>query len=231
MHCWPSIGCMPDSVLVGYAALQVFGPDTTQERLYGTAVSSIVTEVLEGFNCTIFACECSGGGPVDKAQPCVAGWHIAGCRGMLHSPVVPKRGPRCAGAADGQTGTGKTHTMTGDIADDLTAGAGVIPRAIHQIFSHLEGEAAHCLAALSARPVWRAASGCRCHSRAAERQAGAALVRRLCTCLPIHYCLTILSCRFLPQALPASTASSAPTWSCTTRRSPTCWRWGMRCPR
>ncbi|KAL4443980.1 hypothetical protein ABPG75_011717 [Micractinium tetrahymenae] len=74
---------------------KVFGPDTTQERLYSTAVSSIVTEVLEGFNCTIFAY--------------------------------------------GQTGTGKTHTMTGDIANDLTAGAGVIPRAIHQIFSHLEG--------------------------------------------------------------------------------------------
>lgn len=83
------------SVTRTYHFDKVFGPDTTQERLYGTAVSSIVTEVLEGFNCTIFAY--------------------------------------------GQTGTGKTHTMTGDIADDLTAGAGVIPRAIHQIFSHLEG--------------------------------------------------------------------------------------------
>ena len=36
---------------------QVFAPDTTQERLYGTAVAGIVEEVLEGFNCTIFACE------------------------------------------------------------------------------------------------------------------------------------------------------------------------------
>lgn len=40
---------------------------------------------------------------------------------------------------DGQTGTGKTHTMTGDIADELSAGAGVIPRAIHQIFGYLDG--------------------------------------------------------------------------------------------
>lgn len=55
--------------LLGHAALQVFGPDTTQERLYATAVSSIVTEVLEGFNCTIFACECGGRGP---AGPCAA---------------------------------------------------------------------------------------------------------------------------------------------------------------
>ncbi|KAL4437763.1 hypothetical protein ABPG77_005675 [Micractinium sp. CCAP 211/92] len=83
------------SVTRTYHFDKVFGPDTTQERLYATAVSSIVTEVLEGFNCTIFAY--------------------------------------------GQTGTGKTHTMTGDIDDDLTDGAGVIPRAIHQIFSHLEG--------------------------------------------------------------------------------------------
>jgi kinesin family protein 11 len=78
----------------------VFAPDTTQERLYSTAVASIVEEVLEGFNCTIFAY--------------------------------------------GQTGTGKTHTMTGDIELDpaggeLAPGAGVIPRAIHQIFSYLDG--------------------------------------------------------------------------------------------
>ena len=82
------------------AALQVFAPDTTQERLYSTAVASIVEEVLEGFNCTIFAY--------------------------------------------GQTGTGKTHTMTGDIelapaGGELGAGAGVIPRAIHQIFAYLDG--------------------------------------------------------------------------------------------
>ncbi|PRW51062.1 125 kDa kinesin-related -like [Chlorella sorokiniana] len=73
---------------------KVFPPDTTQEKLYGSAISSIVEEVLEGFNCTIFAY--------------------------------------------GQTGTGKTHTMTGDITEELSAGAGVIPRAIHQIFNYLD---------------------------------------------------------------------------------------------
>ena len=36
-------------------ALQVFGTDSTQERLYDGAVSPIVSEVLDGFNCTIFA--------------------------------------------------------------------------------------------------------------------------------------------------------------------------------
>ncbi len=35
--------------------LQVFGPETTQHRLYAQAIHPIVEEVLEGFNCTIFA--------------------------------------------------------------------------------------------------------------------------------------------------------------------------------
>ena len=34
---------------------QVFSPDTTQERLYNTAVAGLVAEVLEGYNATIFA--------------------------------------------------------------------------------------------------------------------------------------------------------------------------------
>ncbi len=68
----------------------------------------------------------------------LAGCYIRRCL-LLPSHVWPASYRACA--ADGQTGTGKTHTMTGDIDDDLTDGAGVIPRAIHQIFSHLEGEA------------------------------------------------------------------------------------------
>lgn len=43
---------------------QVFPPDTTQEKLYGSAISSIVEEVLEGFNCTIFAYGQTGTGKV-----------------------------------------------------------------------------------------------------------------------------------------------------------------------
>ena len=79
--------------------MQVFAPESGQERLYTQAVSPIVEEVLEGFNCTIFAY--------------------------------------------GQTGTGKTYTMEGgdrDSADgnNLSEVAGVIPRAIHQIFTTLD---------------------------------------------------------------------------------------------
>jgi kinesin family member 11 len=82
----------------GYA--QVFGPDSTQEKLYTNAIAPIVDEVLEGFNCTIFAY--------------------------------------------GQTGTGKTYTMEGGERSSsdgtLSDVAGVIPRAISQIFQTVGAE-------------------------------------------------------------------------------------------
>ncbi|CAN7103870.1 unnamed protein product [Brassica rapa subsp. narinosa] len=84
---------------------KVFGPSAQQKDLYDQAVVPIVNEVLEGFNCTIFAY--------------------------------------------GQTGTGKTYTMEGDCrrskggpSGGLPAEAGVIPRAVKQIFDTLEGQQA-----------------------------------------------------------------------------------------
>lgn len=78
---------------------KVFGQDSTQEKLFKQAVVPIVGEVMDGFNCTIFAY--------------------------------------------GQTGTGKTYTMEGgpresDDGKKLSAQAGVIPRAIKQIFDTIE---------------------------------------------------------------------------------------------
>ncbi|KAK8553977.1 hypothetical protein V6N13_072899 [Hibiscus sabdariffa] len=82
---------------------KVFGPSAQQKDLYDQAVIPIVNEVLEGFNCTIFAY--------------------------------------------GQTGTGKTYTMEGECkraktspTRELPSGAGVIPRAVKQIFDTLEGQ-------------------------------------------------------------------------------------------
>ncbi|KAL8261834.1 hypothetical protein R6Q59_025883 [Mikania micrantha] len=84
-----------------YTFDKVFGPSAHQKDLYEQAVIPIVKEVLEGFNCTIFAY--------------------------------------------GQTGTGKTYTMEGDCKRskigpkrDLPSGAGIIPRAVKQIFDTLE---------------------------------------------------------------------------------------------
>lgn len=42
-------------VSCGLCAVQVFGPSSRQKDLYNQAVSPIVYEVLEGYNCTIFA--------------------------------------------------------------------------------------------------------------------------------------------------------------------------------
>ncbi|KAG8371393.1 hypothetical protein BUALT_Bualt13G0083100 [Buddleja alternifolia] len=78
---------------------KVFGPSSQQKDLYDQAVCPIVFEVLEGYNCTIFAY--------------------------------------------GQTGTGKTYTMEGGSRKkngEFPSDAGVIPRAVRQIFNILEAQ-------------------------------------------------------------------------------------------
>ncbi|GAV71394.1 Kinesin domain-containing protein [Cephalotus follicularis] len=80
---------------------KVFGPTSQQKDLYDQSVSPIVFEVLEGYNCTIFAY--------------------------------------------GQTGTGKTYTMEGGARKkngEFPSDAGVIPRAVKQIFDILESQSA-----------------------------------------------------------------------------------------
>ncbi|GFP80330.1 125 kDa kinesin-related protein [Phtheirospermum japonicum] len=80
---------------------KVFGPSSQQKDLYDQAICPIVFEVLEGYNCTIFAY--------------------------------------------GQTGTGKTYTMEGGARKkngEFPSEAGVIPRAVRQIFDILEAQSA-----------------------------------------------------------------------------------------
>ncbi|KAJ6799278.1 kinesin-like protein KIN-5A isoform X1 [Iris pallida] len=83
-----------------FAFDKVFGPTSQQKDLFDQAVSPIVNEVLEGYNCTIFAY--------------------------------------------GQTGTGKTYTMEGGGRraknGEFPNDAGVIPRAVRQIFEILEAQ-------------------------------------------------------------------------------------------
>ncbi|KAK6146946.1 hypothetical protein DH2020_017858 [Rehmannia glutinosa] len=78
---------------------KVFGPKAQQRSIYDQSISPIVSEVLEGFNCTVFAY--------------------------------------------GQTGTGKTYTMEGGMRNkggELPVEAGIIPRAVRQIFDTLEAQ-------------------------------------------------------------------------------------------
>ncbi|GBG28905.1 Kinesin-like protein KIF11 [Hondaea fermentalgiana] len=70
----------------------VFGPYSTQAEVYSSAIRPVVDEVLQGYNCTVFAY--------------------------------------------GQTGTGKTFTMEGNVDDPELQG--MIPRAVDSIFQRLE---------------------------------------------------------------------------------------------
>ncbi|ORX54901.1 kinesin-domain-containing protein [Piromyces finnis] len=78
---------------------KVFSQYDNQATIYSTIISPMIKEVLEGYNCTIFAY--------------------------------------------GQTGTGKTYTMEGDLTkitkDDIIIGkdCGMIPRALDEFFSYL----------------------------------------------------------------------------------------------
>jgi len=82
-----------------FAFDKVFGPKSKQIDVYKSMVCPVIDEVLQGYNCTIFAY--------------------------------------------GQTGTGKTFTMEGDRSDAADFSwqddplAGIIPRAMHQLFEQL----------------------------------------------------------------------------------------------
>lgn len=72
---------------------QVFYQECSQQKLYERVGKPIINEVLNGYNCTIFAY--------------------------------------------GQTGTGKTYTMEGDL-DNIALSAGIIPRIIFDLFQRLK---------------------------------------------------------------------------------------------
>ena len=104
------INCVSDKVVeVNYASMGkqakkgftfdgVFDAASTQTEVYDGVVRPVVDEVLQGYNCTVFAY--------------------------------------------GQTGTGKTHTMEGDVSPGPAGvtkdAAGIIPRAVTQVFEYLE---------------------------------------------------------------------------------------------
>ncbi|MCJ1391011.1 kinesin motor protein cin8 [Xylographa bjoerkii] len=80
---------------------KVFSPAADQSMIYEDVVTPLLEEMLQGYNCTIFAY--------------------------------------------GQTGTGKTYTMSGDMSDTLgllSDSAGIIPRVLHSLFDKLEADEA-----------------------------------------------------------------------------------------
>ncbi|KAG5440280.1 hypothetical protein PCANB_001850 [Pneumocystis canis] len=82
-----------------YTFDRVFGPEADQTMVFDDVVLPILGEVLNGYNCTIFAY--------------------------------------------GQTGTGKTYTMTGDMSENcsiFSSSSGIIPRTLCHLFNVLEME-------------------------------------------------------------------------------------------
>lgn len=82
---------------------KVFSPAADQAIIFDDVVKPILSEMLTGYNCTIFAY--------------------------------------------GQTGTGKTYTMSGDMTDTLgllSDAAGIIPRVLYTLFQKLETDEVDC---------------------------------------------------------------------------------------
>ncbi|KAI4176041.1 MAG: hypothetical protein LQ343_001323 [Gyalolechia ehrenbergii] len=80
---------------------KVFSPAADQAMVFDDVVTPLLDEMLQGYNCTIFAY--------------------------------------------GQTGTGKTYTMTGDMSETfgiLSDAAGVIPRVLQSLFTRIEADGA-----------------------------------------------------------------------------------------
>ncbi|KAL8921701.1 MAG: hypothetical protein Q9208_005630 [Pyrenodesmia sp. 3 TL-2023] len=80
---------------------KVFSPAADQAMIFEDVVTPLLDEMLQGYNCTIFAY--------------------------------------------GQTGTGKTYTMTGNMSETLgllSGAAGVIPRVLQALFTRLEADEA-----------------------------------------------------------------------------------------
>ncbi|KAL1755911.1 kinesin 2 [Schizophyllum commune] len=93
-----SMGVLTLAPIKTYPFDLVFGPEADQALIYHEVVAPMLEEVLQGYNCTLFAY--------------------------------------------GQTGTGKTHTMQGDLTPtpmgNPSSNAGMIPRVLFRLFHHLQ---------------------------------------------------------------------------------------------
>ena len=118
---------------------QVFGPESSQVEVYETLVKPVVAEVLQGFNCTVFACTflvfffavfslLVFYFLFFSMLSCFFSHHESFFVIMLYLSVVR--------IVDGQTGTGKTFTMEGDLGSPSLKG--IIPRSVEDIFQRLD---------------------------------------------------------------------------------------------
>ena len=133
-HCHHLTALPPD------LGVQVFGDKTTQSKLYDEAIQPVVSEVLAGFNCTIFAYGQTGTGTQCPVGSC----HMQSAAAVPPTWCLRVPPALCYPLAIHHVTVrpGKTYTMEGGMRDSsdgskLSDVAGVIPRAINQIFEHV----------------------------------------------------------------------------------------------
>lgn len=125
----------------------VFGPNTTQEDLYSRAIVPIVEEVLQGYNCTIFAYGQTSTGKTYTMEG--AGFDDAYTQpSQLDNSQSSDNGSGKMDEDQAATEEAESRILRNTTTFSavsvyasgvLSSSAGVIPRAIHQIFSTLEG--------------------------------------------------------------------------------------------
>ncbi|KAJ1822436.1 hypothetical protein LPJ56_000792 [Coemansia sp. RSA 2599] len=117
----------PPSIARGYHYDAVFGPKATQEHIYEKIVSPILNEVMQGYNCTIFAYGQTGTGKT---------YTMEGDLEMQASPSVPST----PGLSRMQTpGVGATDLLNNA---RISPKAGVIPRTLYNLFYALDKQSA-----------------------------------------------------------------------------------------
>jgi kinesin family protein 11 len=91
-----------------------FGPEADQAMIYNDVVSPMLEEVLEGFNCTLFAYGQTGTGKTYYSDFCIAQYTLTVFRYTMHGDLKP--------------------TPMGNPSPD----AGMIPRVLFRLFRSLE---------------------------------------------------------------------------------------------
>ncbi|KAI9501741.1 P-loop containing nucleoside triphosphate hydrolase protein [Coemansia spiralis] len=120
----------PPAVARTYHFDGVFGPKATQENIYDKIVSPILNEVMQGYNCTIFAYGQTGTG---KTYTMEGDLDSSGVQGVS-TPQVSRIPTPASMAADSPPPLNTDPLIT----TRMSAQAGIIPRVLSNMFYALE---------------------------------------------------------------------------------------------
>lgn len=113
-----------------YTFDRVFGPATSQHTIFATVVSPLLAEVLLGYNCTIFAYGQTGSGKTYTMEGFPE-----------HAPTKAKTTHVRATASDVANNENNKEMLTEATCSkgaELSEDAGIIPRALRELFDILE---------------------------------------------------------------------------------------------